>query len=167
MGLERAADDIVCSGLAQGFSKRINRACGQRFAGSGGEYSRTRATISSGRRSSDGPSFASRILSRNRRNVSRRRRTRSGLAKLSPIAIRRTAGKPARDAGTIDDFLRFTGNHAKSRCRSCEYSASSRQVDILVGPAFYFTCIASSHRIAARNSSVNEVTPNFSFARAQ
>src|SRR5438552_13457680 len=31
----------------------------------------------------------------------------------------------------------------------------------------YFTWVASSHRIAARSSSTREVTPNFSFARAQ
>src|SRR6266576_1036785 len=33
--------------------------------------------------------------------------------------------------------------------------------------AAYFTRLASSHRMAARSNSVNEVTPNFSFARAQ
>ena len=31
----------------------------------------------------------------------------------------------------------------------------------------YFTRLASSHRMAARSNSVNEVTPNFSLARAQ
>ena len=33
--------------------------------------------------------------------------------------------------------------------------------------AAYFTWLASSHRMAARSNSVNEVTPNLSFARAQ
>src|SRR5438128_10656493 len=34
-------------------------------------------------------------------------------------------------------------------------------------PTSHLTCIASSQRMAARNNSVSEVTPNFSFARAQ
>ncbi len=33
--------------------------------------------------------------------------------------------------------------------------------------AAYFTWLASSHRMAARSNSVNEVTPNLSLARAQ
>ena len=33
--------------------------------------------------------------------------------------------------------------------------------------AAYFRWLASSHRMAARSNSVNEVTPNFSLARAQ
>ena len=44
---------------------------------------------------------------------------------------------------------------------------SARQEEPSICFAAYFTRLASSHRMAARSNSVNEVTPNFSFARAQ
>src|SRR5262245_12529925 len=44
--------------------------------------------------------------------------------------------------------------------------ALKQKIAPIGGPA-YFTWLASSHLMAARSSSVNEVTPNFSFARAQ
>ena len=44
---------------------------------------------------------------------------------------------------------------------------SARQEEASICTAAYFTWLASSHRMAARSNSVNEVTPNLSFARAQ
>jgi hypothetical protein len=44
---------------------------------------------------------------------------------------------------------------------------SARQEEPSICFAAYFTWLASSHRMAARSNSVNEVTPNFSLARAQ
>ena len=153
MGLERAANDIICSGVARDFFKCVDRARRPRFDGSGGKYSRTRAAISSGGRSSDRPSFESRVLPRNRQYVSRRRRTRSEFAKLSPIAIRRTPGEPACDARAIGEFLRFSGNLPTSRCRGCEYSTDPSQVDILVGS----TLLLHVHRVFPANGRTQQL----------
>jgi hypothetical protein len=60
-----------------------------------------------------------------------------------------------------------TGKEAKQSRQKGKALESACQEEPSICFAAYFTWLASSHRMAARSNSVNEVTPNFSFARAQ
>jgi len=66
---------------------------------------------------------------------------------------------------------RFHSQHLPKKRSKAEpaerQGLSEYQEEAAICLAVYFTCVASSHRMAARSNSVKDVTPNFSFARAQ
>ena len=77
-------------------------------------------------------------------------------------------------AGYLEGLVAFpafaaatTGKEAKQRRAKSKALESARQEEPSICTAAYFTWLASSHRMAARSNSVNEVTPNLSLARAQ
>ena len=78
------------------------------------------------------------------------------------------------DIGYVEVLVAFpafavgaAGKEAKQGRPKGKALESARQEKPSICFAAYFARLASSHRMAARSNSVNEVTPNFSFARAQ
>src|SRR5438270_9417085 len=173
MGLERAAHNVVRSGLARNFSGSADRSRHARRARGRIEHSRARIEISSGRRSAYAQPGGPRSLQATCSNLSHSRRAARQFRELSACPVRRTPGKSARDGRAIGKLLRLARYHATIGGGGGQYPTGTRKIDIVTwhalpahvheqdADATHFTCIASSQRMAARSNSVSEVTPNF------